>query len=102
MQKKQPPIFKRLFNVRERIRTLDLLVRSQTLYPAELHAHHTAITSSLKTYKRFHEFLSDFYILHHQTLSVNRFLYDHGNLKMRFPPLHTFYFLTRFSLYQPA
>ena len=27
-----------LSSVRERIRTLDLLVRSQTLYPAELHA----------------------------------------------------------------
>ncbi len=27
------------YSVRERIRTLDLLVRSQTLYPAELHAH---------------------------------------------------------------
>ena len=27
------------FNVREKIRTPDLLVRSQTLYPAELRAH---------------------------------------------------------------
>ena len=28
-----------LFYVRDKIRTLDLLVRSQTLYPAELHVH---------------------------------------------------------------
>ena len=28
-----------LIYVRERIRTLDTLVRSQVLYPAELHAH---------------------------------------------------------------
>ena len=28
------------FNVREKIRTPDLLVRSQTLYPAELRAHY--------------------------------------------------------------
>ena len=32
-----PP--KPLPDVRERIRTLDLLIRSQTLYPAELHVH---------------------------------------------------------------
>ena len=28
-----------LFNVREKIRTPDTLVRSQVLYPAELHTH---------------------------------------------------------------
>ena len=28
------------FSVREKIRTPDLLVRSQTLYPAELHVHY--------------------------------------------------------------
>lgn len=27
-------------NVRDKIRTRDLLVRSQTLYPAELHVHY--------------------------------------------------------------
>ena len=27
------------FHVRDKIRTRDLLVRSQTLYPAELHVH---------------------------------------------------------------
>ena len=29
------------FHVRDKIRTRDLLVRSQTLYPAELHVHFT-------------------------------------------------------------
>ncbi len=38
---KRGPDERDLFNnrVREKIRTLDLLIRSQTLYPAELHAH---------------------------------------------------------------
>ena len=34
----QYPQNRAFFNVREKIRTPDLLVRSQTLYPAELHA----------------------------------------------------------------
>ena len=34
---KKPCIVARLINVRDKIRTRDLLVRSQTLYPAELH-----------------------------------------------------------------
>ena len=35
------PMFSRLFSVRERIRTPDTLVRSQVLYPAELHTRIT-------------------------------------------------------------
>ena len=34
---KKPCNYARLINVRDKIRTRDLLVRSQTLYPAELH-----------------------------------------------------------------
>ena len=33
-------------NVRDKIRTRDLLVRSQTLYPAELHVHFSAVFST--------------------------------------------------------
>ena len=33
----------KLFDVSDKIRTRDLLVRSQTLYPAELHLHNTSI-----------------------------------------------------------
>ena len=36
---KKPCNYARLINVRDKIRTRDLLVRSQTLYPAELHTH---------------------------------------------------------------
>ena len=36
---KKPCNYARLINVRDKIRTRDLLVRSQTLYPAELHVH---------------------------------------------------------------
>ncbi len=44
IKKAETPALKQSFRppkrrVRERIRTLDLLVRSQTLYPAELRAH---------------------------------------------------------------
>ena len=53
-----------LLNVRERIRTLGLLVRSQTLYPAELHAHNPQ--------KSFSDDC-DLYILHHQLIYVNNF-----------------------------
>ena len=42
MQKKWTRITFRSVSVRDRIRTHDLLVRSQSLYPAELHAHLTA------------------------------------------------------------
>ena len=31
------------YDVSDKIRTRDLLVRSQTLYPAELHLHNTSI-----------------------------------------------------------
>ena len=34
------------FHVRDKIRTRDLLVRSQTLYPAELHVHFSAVFST--------------------------------------------------------
>ena len=34
------------FHVRDKIRTRDLLVRSQTLYPAELHVHFPAVSST--------------------------------------------------------
>ncbi len=37
---KKPVSYETGIYVRDRIRTHDLLVRSQTLYPAELHAHH--------------------------------------------------------------
>ena len=36
---KKPASYETGIYVRDRIRTHDLLVRSQTLYPAELHAH---------------------------------------------------------------
>ena len=40
MQNKNPgDIISGAYDVRDRIRTHDLLVRSQTLYPTELHAH---------------------------------------------------------------
>ena len=40
MQNKNPgDIISGAYDVRDRIRTHDLLVRSQTLYPAELHVH---------------------------------------------------------------
>lgn len=47
-------------NVREKIRTPDLLVRSQTLYPAELRAH-AVITRSQRNlvYNRFRHLSSD-------------------------------------------
>ena len=36
------------FHVRDKIRTRDLLVRSQTLYPAELHVQLIAVSSTAK------------------------------------------------------
>ena len=40
MKHKNPgDIISGAYDVRDRIRTHDLLVRSQTLYPAELHVH---------------------------------------------------------------
>ena len=41
-------------SVRDRIRTHDLLVRSQTLYPAELRAHNCQISNS-KSYFTSHD-----------------------------------------------
>ena len=40
-QKKASAVCRCFLHVRDKIRTRDLLVRSQTLYPAELHVHFT-------------------------------------------------------------
>ena len=69
---KKPPWFSpgRLPSVRYRIRTPDLLVRSQTLYPAELNAHFF-VALELFVY---HSFPLTSCILHYPKRKVNTFL----------------------------
>ena len=49
------------FSVREKIRTPDTLVRSQVLYPAELHVHNSFIATNI--FYNLFEFLSSIFLL---------------------------------------
>ena len=67
--------------VSDMIRTRDLLIRSQTLYPAELHSHipseqiiyyTNGIVLSIDFFEKFIIFIAEFLLLKKHTLFQNR------------------------------